>query len=247
MQYMADTTSYAHTFLQHIINGLPVLIGALVLFIVGWLVAKVVATAVHKLLDSAHLNQHLHSGQGGNMLQRMIPDPAGLVATVVFWVILWFAISLAISVLGVPALIDFLRAIYAYLPNVLAAFLIFVAASLISTGIARLIRDTMGGTPTGKVVGTAAPVLVMIIAVFMILNQLRIAPAIVTITYAALLGGTALGMALAFGLGGRDVAARMLQDLYEKGQQHKTQVAVDIKHGASQVRRRNDGSPNRAS
>jgi hypothetical protein len=94
----------------------------------------------------------------------------------------------------------------------------------------------MGDTPTGKVVGTAAPVLVMVIAVFMILNQLKIAPAIVTITYALVLGSVALGMALAFGLGGRDVAARLLQDLYEKGQDQRGRIAADLKQGAARAR-----------
>jgi hypothetical protein len=56
------------------------------------------------------------------------------------------------------------------------------------------------------------------IAVFMVLNQLRIATDIVTITYAALMGAVALGAALAFGLGGRDVASRMLEEAYRRGQ-----------------------------
>ena len=55
------------------------------------------------------------------------------------------------------------------------------------------------------------------IATFMILDQLNIAPAIVEITYIALLGSVALGMAIAFGLGGRDVAARLLEDAYRAG------------------------------
>jgi hypothetical protein len=78
----------------------------------------------------------------------------------------------------------------------------------------------------------------MVIAVFMILNQLKIAPEIVIITYAALLGSAALGMALAFGLGGRDVASRMLGELYDKGQQSKGKVASDFKHGANQAKQR---------
>ena len=63
----------------------------------------------------------------------------------------------------------------------------------------------------------------MAIAVFMILNQLRIATDIVTITYAALMGAVALGMALAFGLGGRDVASRMLEEAYARGRQGRTE------------------------
>ena len=97
----------------------------------------------------------------------------------------------------------------------IAALLIFVIAGVIAAAIGGLVARTMGDTPTGKIVGSVVPVLVMAIATFMILNQLQIATEIVTITYAALIGGVFLAMALAFGLGGREVAGRMLADAYD--------------------------------
>ena len=96
-----------------------------------------------------------------------------------------------------------------------------MVAGAIAAAIGGLVARTMGDTPTGKVVGSVVPVLVMAIATFMILNQLQIATEIVTITYAALIGGVFLAMALAFGLGGRTVAQRMLEDAYDKGQENK--------------------------
>jgi hypothetical protein len=81
------------------------------------------------------------------------------------------------------------------------------------------------------------PVLVMAIATFMILNQLQIAEEIVTITYAALLGAAALAMALAFGLGGRELAGRMLSDAYDKGQEQRGQVKRDLETGRERGRR----------
>jgi hypothetical protein len=62
------------------------------------------------------------------------------------------------------------------------------------------------------------------IAAFMILDQLNIAPAIVEITYIALLGSVALGMAIAFGLGGRDVAGRLLEDAYREGREQRDEL-----------------------
>ncbi|HSH56274.1 MAG TPA: hypothetical protein VK983_05650, partial [Candidatus Limnocylindrales bacterium] len=156
------------------------------------------------------------------------------------WVIFLFAVSIAVSALGIPVLVDFVRAIYGYLPNVLAAFLIFLVAGAVSTAVAGLVANAMGDTPTGKVVGTVAPTLIMVIATFMILNQLKIAPAIVTLTYGLILGGVSLGLALAFGLGGRDVASRMLQDLYDKGQTAKGQVSGDAKLGAQRAKQKAD-------
>jgi hypothetical protein len=121
--------------------------------------------------------------------------------------------------------------VLAYLPNVIAAIIIFVLAAAIAGAVAGGVAKLMGDTPTGKVVATAVPSLVMLIAVFMILNQLKIAPEIVTITYAALLGSLALGSALAFGLGGRQVAADMLSTAYDKGRQQKGQVKADLQRG----------------
>ena len=88
-------------------------------------------------------------------------------------------------------------------------------------------------TPTGKIVKTVAPVLVMAIAAFMILDELRIASNIVVITYAALMGAIALGMALAFGLGGRDVAGRLLESAYTKGQEVQGTVRADVRKGVA--------------
>jgi hypothetical protein len=114
--------------------------------------------------------------------------------------------------------------VFSYLPNVVAAILIFVVAAALASFLARAVVGVMGDTPTGRLVATAVPALVMAIAVFMILNQLKIATDVVTITYAALMGALALGMALAFGLGGRDVASRVLEDAYRRGQQERERI-----------------------
>jgi hypothetical protein len=77
----------------------------------------------------------------------------------------------------------------------------------------------------------------MTIATFMILEQLKIAHDIVVTTYTLLLGSIALGAALAFGLGGRDVAARMLEGAYQKGQEQKGQIRQDIQQGKQEAER----------
>lgn len=231
-----DAGDYLANFLTQIVEGLPKFLGFLAILLIGYLVAKAVAAAVHNLLGRAQLNQRLHTGTGGNFIQRAIPNPMGLIASITYWVIFLFALSIAVSVLGIPALVQIVEGVYDYIPNIIAAVLIFLVAGAVSGAVATLAANAMGDTPTGKIVGTAAPVVIMGIASFMILNQLKIAPAIVTITYAALLGSAALGMALAFGLGGRDVAARMLGDLYDKGQAAKGRAAADVRTGAQRAK-----------
>jgi hypothetical protein len=237
---------YVSDFLTHIVDGLPKLLGALVILIIGYFVAKAVAAAVHNLLGRAQLNQRLHAGAGGNFIQKALPNPMGLIATIVYWIIFFFAISIAVSVLGIPALVQLVHGIYAYIPNVIAALLIFMVAGAVSGAVVTLVTNAMGDTPTGKIAATAAPILIMGIATFMILNQLQIAPAIVNIAFAAIMFSTGLGLALAFGLGGRDVAGRMLGELYEKGRASKGRVAADAKTGASRVKGKADDLRDRA-
>ena len=227
------------TALDSFFGFLPKLIGFIIVLAIGWIIAKVVKTAVTKLLQKFGLDKALQSGSTGRHVDRIAPDtsPSRLIGSLAYWFIFLGALAIAVSQLGIEALDNFVAAIGAYLPNVVAAVLIFVVAGAIAAAIGGLVARTMGDTPTGKVVGSVVPVLVMAIGTFMVLDQLQIAPQIVTITYAALLGSAALAMALAFGLGGRDLADRMLSDAYAKGQEQRGQVKRDTEIGSQRGQR----------
>ncbi|MDQ3859602.1 MAG: hypothetical protein M3327_14360 [Actinomycetota bacterium] len=221
---------------EGLFDFLPNLIGFVAVLLIGYFVAKLVGNAVRRLLAQAALDQSLTQGHGGRYISKVTPSPSRLLERLAFWAVFLGALSLAISVLGIAALTAFVGAILAYLPNVVAALLIFLVAGALAAGLAALAARTMGETPTGKVVATVAPGLVMAIAIFMILNQLQIAPEIVTITYAGLIGALALAAALAFGLGGREVAARMLEGAYAQGQASREQVKSDLAQANERAR-----------
>jgi Conserved TM helix len=232
-----------HTWGDKLENGftaifgfIPELIGALLILIIGYFVARVLGSLVTRLLQRGGVDRTVMEGQGGRFVSRLTSSPADLLGRIVFWVLFLGAISLAVTALGIDALTNFVGEVFAYLPNVLAALVIFLVAGAIAGAIVALVGRTMGDTPTGKVVASVAPILVMAIAAFMILDQLKIAEDIVRITYMALMGGLALALALAFGLGGRDVAARMLEGAYVKGQQSREQVRRDLAQGRAQAR-----------
>lgn len=232
--------------LATIVEWLPQLLGALLIILIGHWVAKALSRGVRTLTDHFRVDDRLKTAQGGNVIQRAVPSPANLLAKITYWLVFIGGVSLAATVLGIEALDRLVAAVYGYVPQIIAAILIFMVGSAIAAGVTTLVRNTMGHTPTGKVLETILPLIVMGITVFAILDQLGIAPTIVTITYAALLGSVALGSALAFGLGGRDVAARMLEASYEKGRENIDQVKRDLKTGkqraetkADKARRRN--------
>jgi hypothetical protein len=227
---------------------IPNLIAFLVILVIGYIVAKVVSGVIKKVGQKAGLDKALHESDAKQYVDRVMPDasPSAAIGKVAFYIIFVFVLTAAIGALKIPAVTAFMNQVLAYLPNVLAAIVIFVVAAALAGAIAGAVAKLLGDTPTGKVVAAAVPSLVMLIAVFMILNQLKIAPQIVQITYTALLFTVALASALAFGLGGRDVAARMLNDAYRKGQENKEQVKDDMETGKERGREQAERGRERA-
>jgi hypothetical protein len=221
-----------------IFDFLPNLLGFLVILLVGFIVAKVVSGLVRTLLDKAHVDRRLQESSGSRYVDAVLPgaSPANGIARVVFWLVFVFFLTAAIGALGIPAATSFMNDVLAYLPNVIVAMLIFLVAALVSGAVAGAAVKFMGDTPTGKVVGAIAPAVIMTIAFFMILEQLQIAPEIVRIAFTAIMFALALGLALAFGLGGRDIAADLLRQARDKGSQAADQARHDAHLGADRAR-----------
>ena len=219
--------------LDSLLGFIPNIIGFLVILVIGYFIAKLVKGIVARLLEKVGLDRTLHSSDAGRYVEKVSPgaSPARLIGSVAFWFIFLFAISAAIGALKIPALSTFIAQVQAFLPNIIVALLIFVIAAALAGAVATAAHKLMGDTPTGKMVRAIAPALIMAIALFMVLDQLHIAPQIVTITYAGLIGMLALAGALAFGLGGRDLAAQMLGQAYDAGQRNAGQVKQDVQVG----------------
>jgi hypothetical protein len=212
---------------------LPNILGFLVILLVGYIIARIAKKAIAAILNKVGVDRALHNSDAGQYVERVSPgaSPANLIGAVAFWFVFLFAISAAIGALKIPALSDFIAQVQAFLPNIIVAAIIFVVAAALAGVIGGAAHKLMGDTPTGKIVRAVIPGLILAIGTFMVLDQLNIAPQIVTITYAALLGMLALAGALAFGLGGREVAADLLRSAYDSGQQNAGQVKRDMQAG----------------
>lgn len=209
-----------------IFGFLPNLVGFLLILAVGWIVARILRAVVRRALGAAGVDKTVRESPAGPSVERVSPgaSPTNLVAGVVYWLVLLFALSAAIAALQVEALTAFIADVQAYLPNVVAAVLILALTAFLASIVAGAVKRLMGDTPMGRVASTVAPVLILAIGTFMTLNQLRIAPEIVVITYAALMGMLALAGALAFGIGGRHVAEDMLRRAYDQGEEDVKQA-----------------------
>jgi hypothetical protein len=225
--------------LDALIGFIPNLIGFLIILVVGYLIARVIRAVVSRALEKVGVDRALHNSQAGQYVERVSPGahPSRLIGAVVFWFVFIYAITAAIGALKIPALTNFMANLQNYLPNVIAAILIFVIGAALAGAAGGAAHKLMGDTPTGRVVRAAAPSLILAIVVFMVLTQLKIAPVIVTATYIALIGMLALAAALAFGLGGRDVAAEMTRSAYSSARDNKDQVKQDMQRGRDRAER----------
>lgn len=220
-----------------VVEFLPELLGAIVLIVIGYFVGLLIKMIIAKLLRQVRFDRALHSSPAGNYIARLVDSPSRFIGKIGFWLVFLGFISMAVAVLDIPALNDFMAAIYSYIPHVIAAVVIFLVASAVSVAAVAFVRRVMGRTTLAKVIASVIPSLVMSIAVFMILDELMIAENIVTITYTALIGAVALGLALAFGIGGRDVAARLLEQAYDAGRNNAGRAKNEVKQASQNTKR----------
>src|SRR5919199_3230063 len=159
--------------LDEFIAFLPRLVGCLIILLIGWVIARAVKTLLVKALQGVGIDRALTSGSAAPHVERVMPGirPSEVIGTIAFWFLFLGVIAIAVSQLGIQALDNFVQAIAAYLPNIAVAVLIFVLAGAIAAAVSGLVSRTLGGTATGKIAGAGAPILIMGIATFMILNQ----------------------------------------------------------------------------
>ncbi len=202
----------------------PNLLGALAVFIVGWVIAAGVGKLVADILKRIRFNQIFEKGDWKQALEKaeLDVDPAEFVGAIFKWVLVVVFLLAAVEILGFETFADYLKDVLAYLPNVVVAALILVIAVIVADIAEKLVRAAVEGTKVGHahLIGSVVRWFIWIFAIFSALLQLDVAvlPIQVLIqTFVQGLGyGLALAFAIAFGLGGKDIAADFLQELKRK-------------------------------
>jgi len=193
----------------------PKLLAALVLLLLGWALARLARAGVERLLRMAHFG-HLAERSGIEALAKTVGlnvSLAGVIGAVVYWLLLLaFAVSIANS-LGLPGLADLLKRVVLYLPNILVAILILVLGTLIARALNRLLFTWLNGikAPGALTMSTGAEYAIQVFAFFLALVQLDIGTELITLAFAISFGGLVLALALAFGLGARELVAERIR------------------------------------
>ncbi len=205
-----------------ILAALPALIGALLILIIGFIIAKILQGVATRLLQSMGFESWMEQGGIKQFFERSQTQqtPLSILGKLVFWLVFFIAITMAVDTLGISAISDVLAQFIAYIPQIIAAILILVLATLLATFVAGIVRGATGST----VAGSVAQYGIIVFAAFAALTQLGIAEELIAPTFLILLGAVALAAAIAFGLGGQGVAQQIVEDGYEKSDEAKQQI-----------------------
>jgi hypothetical protein len=207
-------TSFA-TALALVFAFIPKLIGFLLILLIGWFVAKALARIVTGLLRKVGFDNFSNRIGLNRFDQRMGVhlDAAGILGQIVFWFIFLIFLVPALESLGITSVTVILNQFIAYIPDVFVAILILFLGALLATVVADIVRGltATAGIGNPNLFAAIARWAILLFAIFMALSQLRIAPAIVELLFSAIVFGSALAFGLAFGLGGRDAAQRLIE------------------------------------
>lgn len=195
----------------------PAFFGALVILFAGYLVAKVVEKGTQRLLRRLRFNQLLERGGVMQAVDRTGShlNPARVIANLLFWVVMFAVLLIAANAIGLESLANVFSELVSYIPSVIAAIVIIILGIVLGGFVGGLIMASAGGLHGGPWLARIGRGGVIVLAIFMALQELGIATEIVTTAFAILFGAVALALALSFGLGNRDLAAQVTREWYE--------------------------------
>ncbi len=202
-----------------LVNGavefVPKILAALLIFIIGLIVAGAISRLVKKALGFVESNKTVN-----NMAEKLglkVVTISGILGTFVRWAVLLIFISAAIDVLGVAVLSDTFNSLIAFLPKIFAAALIgglaYVAANVVHDVTATALKEA--GVKAGKGIAGLAKIVVMVFGVTLAAAQLGLDLTIINNNITVIVAGVMLAFGIAFGFGGRDVAAKILEEQYK--------------------------------
>lgn len=194
--------------LNSILSAIPNILIAIILISVGFVLAKFISELVTDLLESANINRLLDYVDASDKKINL----ANIIGQVVGAVIIFFFVVEAMNSLNLEILNTVGAALISYLPNIIFAIIILGAGLLGGQFLGKLVAQSSQSKWLGEII----KYLVLILAIFMTLDQLNIATNIVNIAFLFIVAGLAVAFAIAFGIGGRDFATKQLDRLDKK-------------------------------
>jgi uncharacterized membrane protein len=221
---METLTQSLRTALGDIIAFLPNLLAGIIVLAIGWVVGAIVRSVVRAVLPRAGFDRFLARQRLTTRAPETRPG-SNVVASAAFWAVMLVALMQAANAWKLTSVANGLGQALAYLPNLVAATLIFGAAFVLGNWVYDRLRAAPAAErSTVAILPGAVRAGILTIAAFIALRQLLIAPEILVIGFTLVFGAIAVATALSFGLGGRRAAERITEDWYDLQQARRSVV-----------------------
>jgi small-conductance mechanosensitive channel len=205
---------------QGFLNFVPVLIGAIIVFVIGWFIALGVGKLIAEILARLKFNKLFEKTGWKEALTRaeLKVDPSDFIGAICKWILVIVFLLAAVEILGFVQFANFLRSVIGWLPNLVVAIAIFVVAIILADILEKVVRAGVKKLELGyaEFLGAVVRWAIYIFAGLAILLQLGITPTIINTLVIGFVGMTALALGLAFGLGGKEAAAKLIEKIGEK-------------------------------
>lgn len=207
-------------FLNELATSLPKILGAILILIIGWIIAKLIKKGIVKLLKLVKFNYLTEKTGIDKFLKEggSKTDSIGIIGTLVYWILMLIVIIATLNSLNLTVASSLFHEIMLYLPNIIVAIVILIIGIYLARMLSQIIQTSLKGMKekTSGLISQITYYAVIMLTVFMTLGQLNIAKDIVTNAFIILFGAICLALALAFGLGGRDKASEILNEIMKK-------------------------------
>ena len=195
---------------------LPQALAALVIFILGWVVGVVLYRVVDQVVKVLRIDEAIKATGVDDAVREagFTLNIGSLLGTLVQWFVMIAFLMTALEVLGLNRVTVLLQqVVLLYLPQVIVAVLILILAAIVAEAAKNIIAGSAraAGARSGNLAGTVAKYAIWVTAVLAVLNQLGVAAEFVQTLFTGIVVALALGIGLAFGLGGKEAAARTIE------------------------------------
>ncbi|MDP3958211.1 MAG: hypothetical protein Q8Q36_01970 [bacterium] len=199
-----------------VVSFVPSLVVAILIFVIGWIVASIVGRVLAHLIGMFKLDSALRSAGLDSALHRagMELNSGLFIGQLVRWFIIVVFLIASLQIVGLTQVNEFLRdVVLGYLPNVIVAALILLVAGVVADVMQRVVMSSAKAAQieSAGLLGSVARWSIWILAIITALAQLGIAPAFMQILFTGIVAMLALAGGLAFGLGGREAAGRYIE------------------------------------
>ncbi len=214
MNWVEITLDSFRSLWEGFISFVPTLLGALIIFLIGWAIAVGLQKLVEQLIRALKVDQLLTKSSAMRQMEKagVKIDTGNWLGLLVKWFMIFVFLMAAADILGLREITAFLSSVILYIPNVLVAAVILVIAIWAANLVDRLIRASLAASRLqASVAAAVAKWSILVFAVFAALIQLGIAPLLLQTLITGVIAMLAIAGGLAFGLGGKEQASRFLE------------------------------------